>query len=66
MKSAIVLIAAFTTVGGLAIMNKSCKTSPHPWCIQASYGKDAKTLNHGGRTRARVPPGAPPGAATVS
>jgi hypothetical protein len=64
--AAIVLIAAFTTAGGLAVMNKSCKTSPHPWCVQAFYGKDGKAPNHVGRTRARVPQGAPAGPAAVS
>ena len=43
----VVLVAAFTTAGGLAVMNKACKTSPHPWCVQAFYGKNGKALNRG-------------------
>ena len=62
----VVLVAAFTIAGGLAVMNKACKTSPHPWCVQALYEKNGKALNHGGRTRARVPQSAPAGPATVS
>jgi hypothetical protein len=62
----VVLVAAFTIAGGLAVMNKACKTSPHPWCVQAFYEKNGKALNHGGRTRARVPQGAPAGPAAVS
>jgi hypothetical protein len=62
----VVLVAAFTTAGGLAVMNKACKTSPHPWCVQAFYEKNGKALNHGERTRARVPQSAPAGPATVS
>jgi hypothetical protein len=62
----VVLIAAFTTAGGLAVMNKACKTIPHPWCVQAFYGNNGKALNHGGRMRARVAQGAPAGSAAVS
>ena len=62
----VVLVAAFTIASGLAVMNKACKTSPHPWCVQAFYEKNGKALNHGGRTRARVPQGAPAGSAAVS
>ena len=47
----VVLVAAFTTAGGLAVMNKACKTSPHPWCVQAFYGKNGKALNRGDRSR---------------
>jgi hypothetical protein len=59
----VVLVAAFATAGGLAVMNKACKTSPHSWCVQAFYGK---ALNQGDRTRARVPQSAPAGPAAVS
>ena len=62
----VVLVAAFTTAGGLAVMNKACKTSPHLWCAQAFYGKNGKALNHDGRARARVPQGAPASSAAVS
>ena len=55
----VVLVAAFTTAGGLAVMNKACKTSPHPWCVQAFYG-------NGDRSRARVPQSAPAGPAVLS
>jgi hypothetical protein len=62
----VVLVAAFTTVGGLAVMNKACKTSPHPWCVRAFDGKNGKALNRGDRTRARVPQRASAGPAAVS
>ena len=62
----VVLVAAFTIAGGLAVMNKACKTSPYPWCRQAFYEKNGKALSHGARTRARVPQGAPAGSAAVS
>ena len=62
----VVLVAAFTTAGGLAVMNKACKTSPHPWCVQAFYGKNGKALNQGDRSRARVPQSAPAGPAVLS
>jgi hypothetical protein len=62
----VVLVAALITGGSLAVMNKACKSSPHPWCVQAFYGKNGKALNRGARTRARVPQGAPAGSATVS
>ena len=42
----VVLVAAFTTAGGLAVMNKACKTSPHPWCVQAFYEKNGKLLKY--------------------
>jgi hypothetical protein len=51
----VVLVGAFTIAGGLAVMNKACKKSPHPWCRQAFYEKNGKALSHGARTRARVP-----------
>jgi len=62
----VVLVAAFTIAGGLAVMNKACKTSPHPWCVQAFYGKNGKALNRGDRSRARVPQSAPAGPAVLS
>ena len=46
----IVLVAALITGGSLAVMNKACKSSPHPWCVQAFYGKNGKALNRGART----------------
>jgi hypothetical protein len=62
----VVILILLMTGGALAIANKSCKTSPHPWCVRSLHSQHGPALTRAGKTRASVPQSTSAGAASVS
>jgi hypothetical protein len=61
-----VILILLMTGGALAIANKSCKTSPHPWCVRSLHSQHGQALTRAGKTRASVPQSTSTGSTAVS
>jgi hypothetical protein len=63
---AIAILILLMTGGALAVANKACKSSDHPWCVRSLHSQNGKALGGAGRARNSKPQTTSAGSAAAS